>query len=357
MELINLFDYEAAAKAALPAHVWDFIEAGQMDEVTKRRNRSAFEAIALRPRYLRNVEERELSTTVLGTTISLPVMISPAGMHSWVHPDGELATARGAGAAGTLLMVSNASAFEGQPNSPETIATAATGPLWYQIYHQNRQLTQDLAGRVEAAGYRALCFTVDAPIMAPKERDRRNRDGLRQMPGYVDMISNGGVFGRPFVTLTWADLAWVRSMTKLPIMLKGINTAEDAALAVENGVDGILVSTHGGRNMDGTISSIEALPEVVAAAAGKAEVFLDSGIRRGSDVVKALALGARAVSFGRPLFWGLAVGGADGVRGVLDVLRAEIDVVLAYCGQSSVSSIEPNVVSLPPLWGGRLGYL
>ena len=357
MNPINLYDYEARAKQVLPHNYWEFIEAGAMDELTTARNRSAFEALTLRPRFMKDVAERKISTTVLGTDISFPVMISPAEGHTNAHPEGERATARGAGMSNTLMMCSTTS-----NNSMEGIAEVATGPLWLQLSHRGYDITENLVKRAEAAGFRAVVLTVDAPISTPKERDIRNRyqhpgeyGNFRELQHRVSGVS-GGDEPSPWETLrcpplTWKELDWLRSHTKLPLVLKGVRTAEDARKSVESGVDGILVSTHGGRRFDSDMSSIEMVPEVVAATQGKAEVYVDSGIRRGSDVLKALALGATAVAVGRPLFWGLAVNGAEGVHHMLELLREEFDRALAYCGQHSVDQLEDRLLNIPREWG------
>ena len=354
---INLYEYEARAKQVLPHNYWEFIEAGAMDEFTTARNRAAFEALTLRPRFMRNVTERKISTTVLGTDISFPVMISPAEGHTHAHPEGECATARGAGMSHTLMICSTTSS-----NSMEEIADAATGPLWFQLSHRGYDVTEHLVKRAEAAGFRAIVLTVDAPIPTPKERDIRNRyqhpgeyGNFRELKSQASGVSGAGE-PPPWETLrcpplTWQELDWLRSLTKLPLVLKGVRDAEDARKAVESGVDAILVSTHGGRRFDGDMSSIEMLPEVVAAAQGKAEVYVDSGVRRGSDVLKALALGATAVAVGRPLFWGLAVNGAQGVHHMLELLREEFDRAMAYCGQHSVDQLEDRLLNIPREWG------
>ena len=357
LEPINLYDYEARARQVLPHNAWDFIDAGAMDETTTRRNRSAFEALTLRPRFLRDISERNIATTVLGEEISLPVMIAPAGSHMLVHPEGELATARGAGMANTLMMLSTSSNY-----SLEEVADAASGPLWFQLYHRGYELTEMLVRRAEVAGYKAICLTVDTPVPSPKERDLRNQfERTLELGNFRDLnrprreISGtdetpGWEVSR-VAPLTWRDLEWLRSLTSLPLVLKGVRTAEDTHVAVESGVEGILVSTHGGRQMDMTMSAIEMVPEVVEAAKGHAEVYVDSGIRRGSDVVKALALGARAVAIGRPLFWGLAVDGANGVHRMLELLREEIDRCMAYCGQADIRELESALVNIPYGWG------
>jgi 4-hydroxymandelate oxidase len=358
----SLYDYEARAQQVLPHDYWDFIAGGSKDELTTQRNRSAFDAMSLRPRFLRDVTERKLATTVLGTPISFPVMISPTGGHKLAHPEGECATARGAGMSNTLMMLSTSSHC-----SLEEVAKAATGPLWFQLYHRGHDVTKMLVQRAEHAGYQAIVLTVDTPLPAPKERDLRNRyvnpfplANFGAMP--EDLPALSGTDEAPnwqparVPALTWNELEWLRSLTTLPLVLKGIRTAEDARLAVDCGVNGVLVSTHGGRQMDATLSAIETLPEVVEICAGQAEVYLDSGVRRGSDVLKALALGARAVGVGRPLYWGLAVNGAEGVHGMLELLRQELDQALGYCGQTDVQHLEPRLVTVPHGWGNGPMY-
>ncbi|MDE0189488.1 MAG: alpha-hydroxy acid oxidase [bacterium] len=357
MDLINLYDYEARAKQVLPHSYWEYLEAGAMDGLTTARNRSALEALTLRPRFMRDVTERKISTTVLGTDISFPVMISPADGHATAHPEGERATARGAGMSNTLMMCSTNS-----NNSMEEIAEVATGPLWFQLAHRGYNFTENLVKRAEAAGFGAIVLTIDAPILIPTERAVRSRyqrpgeyGNFREHQHRVSGVSSADETPpwEPLrcAPLTWKELDWLRSLTKLPLVLKGVRVAEDARRAVESGVDGILVSTHGGRRFDGDMSSIEVLPEVVAATQGKAEVYVDSGIRRGTDVLKALALGATAVGVGRPLFWGLAVNGAQGVHHVLELLREEFDRAMVYCGQHSVDQLEDRLLNIPRDWG------
>ena len=352
-DLVSLYDYEAAASRTLPHDVWDFIDAGAMDEVTTCRNRSALEALALRPHFLRDIEDRDLSTTVLGTEISLPVMIAPAGGHKMAHPDGELATVGGAAKSRTLMMAATNSNY-----SMEEIAEATMTPRWFQLYHRGHEITKILVRRAAESGYQAICLTVDTPAPSPKERDVRNRFVRSfRLANFTGMEAAAGDEETPswlragVPPLTWKDLDWLRSLSSLPLVLKGVRTANDARLAVEHGVEGILVSNHGGRQMDMTLSTIETLPEIVEAVDGGAEVYLDSGVRRGSDVLKALALGARAVAIGRPLYWGLAVDGAEGVHAVLEILRVELDRALAYCGLTSVRDLKPGLLSIPQGWG------
>lgn len=360
LQPINLYDYEARARQVLPPPLWDYIDGGVLGESIVRRNRTAFEALTLRPRFLRDISQRDISTTVLGEPVSLPVLISPAGMHMNVHPEGELATARGAGMSGTLMTVSTVSSY-----SMEEVAQAATGPLWFQLYHRSVEFTEMLVRRAEDAGFKAICLTVDIPMRSPRERDTRTSSinylgpfplgNFRAMPGQGALASEANVLeawnAAAAPPITWRGLEWLRSLTSLPLVLKGISAAEDARLAVEHGIDGIFVSTHAGRVSDATKGAIEMLPEIVEATQGRAEVYVDSGIRRGSDVVKALALGTRAVGIGRPLFWGLAVDGARGVHGVLELLRGEIDRCMAFCGQTNIRELEAGLVNIPANWG------
>ena len=356
LDPINLFDFEARAKEVLPRHIWDFVASGAFDEVTVRRNRSAFDAVALRPRFLADVLHRDLCTTVLGREVSFPVLIAPAGGYMTVHPEGDLAAARAAGAAGTVMSVSPAS-----NHSIEEVADAAAGPLWFQLSHCGHESTEMLVRRAEDAGYAAICLTVDIPIPGGlTERDIRNRLApplgveARNFTGEYAKLVNISDEDRamrwgmpPFLPLTWSEMEWLRSLTPLPLVIKGIRTAEDARLCVESGVDGIVVSNHGAKQVDGTLSSIETLPEVEEAVQGRTELYLDSGIRRGADVLRALALGAKAVLIGRPVFWGLAVDGEDGVRMVLELLRQELDRAIAYCGATGIEDVNRSMVALP----------
>ena len=352
---ISLYDLEAHAQTALPSAVWDFIASGAQDELTLDRNRKAFDDIVLRPRFLVDVSERDLRTTVLGEEISFPVMLAPTGSQAQAHTDGEMAAVRAAGAAGTLMALSTPSNY-----ALEKVAEAATGPLWFQLYHRGKDLTSMLVKRAEKAGYKAVAITVDTPLPGPKERDLRNRyrrpaglelanftgeaAGLGVEPGSAAAARWEMPESTPFL---WEDIKWLRGETSMKIVIKGLITAEDAHMAAEHGVDGIVVSNHGARHMDSTLSSIEALPEMVEAVDGRAEIFLDSGIRRGSDVLKALALGARGVFIGRAISWGLAWNGEEGVRLALDILRVEFDRVLGYCGCTGVQDVHRGLVQLP----------
>ena len=354
---INLYDYEARAKLALFHDAWDFIDAGAMDEFTTKRNRSAFDQLTLRPRFMRSVEERKISTTMLGEDLSFPVFVCPAGSHGIAHPDGEVATARAAGRSNTLMMLSTSSNC-----SMEEVAEAATGPLWFQLYHRGKSLTEMLVHRAEEAGFKAIVLTIDTPVPSPKERDLRNRfERKLELGNFRDSgLARNEISGTDDTPgwdvsradpITWNDLTWLRSLTSLPLVLKGVRVGEDAKIAAEHGVEGILVSTHGGRQLDQTMSSIEMVPEIVEAVNGNCEVYLDSGVRRGSDVIKALSMGVKAVGIGRPLYWGLATEGEDGVHNVLEMLREEVGRCMDFCGQSDVSNLESALINVPYGWG------
>ena len=331
---INLFDYEILAQTCLDMAAWHYYADGSDDEITLRANREAFARIRLLPRVLVDVSKCDTRTTVLGTPIGMPVMIAPTAFHGLACPEGERATARAAGGAGTLMVASTSSTC-----SLEEIAEAAAGPLWFQLYVFNRQTAAELVRRAAAAGYRALVLTVDSPRWGRKEQAIRHGFDLPAKGNFGDQADT-----KDTVTFIWEDLNWLRSLSPLPIILKGILTAEDALLAVEYGVEGIIVSNHGGRQLDGVPASIEALPEIVAAVNQRCEIYMDGGIRRGTDVLKALALGARAVLIGRPILWGLAVEGQKGAQHVLEILQAELELAMALAGRPTLASIDHSLV-------------
>lgn len=358
MDPINVSEYEPLARARMEPSAWDYYCGGSDDEVTLRASRAAFERIQLLPRMLVDVSQIDLATTVLGAPVSMPILVAPTAHHRLAHDEGECATARGTGAAGTLMAVSTMAT-----QSLEAVAQAATGPLWFQLYvYRDRAVSESLARRAEATGYRALALTVDTPRIGRRERDVRNGFGLppgmtlanfagsyAQEPEAEPGQSGLAAYATSLIdpSLTWEALAWLKSVTRMPIVVKGVLTAEDARLAVEHGADAIIVSNHGGRQLDGAPATIDVLAEVVDAVGGRCEVYLDSGIRRGTDALKALALGARAVLVGRPVLWGLAVNGEDGVRHVLDLLRAELELAMALAGRPTLASVDRSIVRLP----------
>ena len=344
MEPVNVFEYEALAQAKMNPAFWDFYQGGSDDEVTLRANRTAFERIRLRPRVLVDVSAGALNmrTTVLDTPVSMPILVAPTALHSMAHPEGECATAQGAGMANTLMIASTTAT-----RSIEEIAQAASGPLWFQLYvYPSFQVAEKLVRRAEAAGYRAIVLTVDLPYLGNREKDRRNNVTIPPEPFYEANFVDVEEKGQPWVPLTWESLSWLRSITSLPILVKGILTAEDAVLAVEHGVTGIIVSNHGGRQLDTALASIDALPEIVEAVTGRCEVYIDGGIRRGTDILKALALGARAVLVGRPILWGLAANGAQGVFQVLEILRKELELSMALAGRPTLDSIDCTLLKM-----------
>jgi isopentenyl diphosphate isomerase/L-lactate dehydrogenase-like FMN-dependent dehydrogenase len=354
---VNLFEYEPLARAHIEPAAWGYYAGGAEDELSLRDSRAAYARIRLRPRVLVDVSTVEMATTALGTPISFPVIVPPMSIQGMAHPEGELATARGTGAASTLMVVATLA-----NHRLEDVAEAATGPLWFQLYvDRNHALSESMVRRAEAAGYRAIVLTVDLPVLGRREADLRNNFGMPAHlrlanfpePAEAPAAAPGSATLTDLIhsevdpSLTWDTIAWLRSITSLPIVLKGILTGEDAALAVEYGADAIVVSNHGGRQLDTSIAPIEALPEVVEAVADRCEVYIDGGIRRGTDVLKALALGARAVFVGRPILWGLAVDGADGVAHVLELLRRELEVGMALAGCPTLASISRSLVRLP----------
>jgi 4-hydroxymandelate oxidase len=353
--IVNLFDMQKAAEGALPKTTYDYYAGGAHDEVTLRENRAAYDRIPLWFRVLADVSERSGATTVLGEKVSMPVLVAPTAFHRLAHAEGEMATARAAGKAGTVMLVSTLS-----NTSIEDVAAAATGPLWFQLYiYRDRGATRDLVARVEAAGARAIVLTVDAPVLGSRERDVRNHFTLPDGLDVRNLLAAGQaeVAGDPagsglhsyvatFIdsAISWRDVDWLLGVTKLPLVLKGVVRADDAARAAGAGVKAVIVSNHGGRQLDTSPATIDALPHVADAVAGRAEVYVDGGVRRGTDVVKALARGARAVLVGRPVLWGLAVDGEHGVSLALDILRREFDTAMALCGCRSVSDITVDLL-------------
>jgi 4-hydroxymandelate oxidase len=338
---LNLHDYEALAREVMHPAAWAYLAAGSDDETTLRENSAAFGRIDLLPRMLRGVDSADLCTKVLGTPVEVPILVAPMGVHRLANAEGECATARAVGSVGSLMAVSTVSS-----RSLEEISASAEGPLWFQLYvYRSRPLAERLVRRAEAAGYRALVLTVDSPRWGRKERFLRVAQSL---PPEMDQVSldDEDLPEEEFepASLTWEDVAWIRSLTDLPVVLKGILHPEDAVLAVEKGVAGIVVSNHGGRQLDGTQASVEALPAVVEAVGGRAEVYLDGGVRRGTDVLKALALGAQAVFVGRPVLWGLAANGEAGARHVLEMLRDELEGAMLLAGQHAVTGLDPDLV-------------
>ncbi|MBA2571980.1 MAG: alpha-hydroxy-acid oxidizing protein [Gemmatimonadetes bacterium] len=355
--LINLRDFEQAAAERLSQMAYDYYASGSDDERTLRDSELAYGRIRLRPRVLVDVSRRSTECTVLGRRVAFPVLVAPTAFQRMAHPDGELATARAAAALGTVMTVSTwATATLEEVRD----AAGAGAGLWSQLYvYRDRGITRALVERAEEAGYEALVLTVDTPLLGRRERDIRNGFTLPAGLTLANLATLGGdhlpqregesglaAYVRDLVdpSLTWKDVDWLRSVTRLPVVIKGVVRGDDAQRAVDHGAAAIVVSNHGGRQLDTTVSSVDALPEVVAAVAERAEVYVDGGVRRGTDVLKALALGARAVFVGRPVLWGLAVGGEAGVTQVLAALRDEFDLAMALAGCASPGDVSRDLV-------------
>ena len=354
-QMINLAAWEQAARGRLDPMAWGYYASGARDQITLSENQAAFRRIALHYKVMVDVSRRSTATTVLGTPVSTPILVAPTAFHKLAHPEGEVATAKGASAADTIMVLSTLSNTD-----MEAVVAASARPVWFQLYiYKDRGATKALVERAEAAGAQALVLTVDAPLLGTREQDVKNRfrlpDGLgvrnMQAAGYAAMDTpsmNSGL--AEYVkrcldqALTWADIDWLRSITRLPVLVKGIVRADDARRAADHGAQGVVVSNHGGRQLDTSPATIDVLPAIVDAVGDRVEVLLDGGVRRGTDVIKALAYGAQAVLIGRPVLWGLAVDGAQGVEGVLAQLTGEIDQGLALCGCPSIADLDRSLV-------------
>lgn len=367
---INIAALGAEARRVLPHAIADFVDGGAGDEVTLRRNEAAFDAVQLLPRPLSGAATRDLSISLFGARLSLPLMFAPTGLAGLLWPDGEAASARAAAAAGTAYCLSHGSVC-----TLEALAATGAAPRWMQTYiYKDRELTREIAGRAAAAGYHALVVTIDTQLLGNRERDVRNGFAipprlsagevagmafklpwLLRMRRALPKITFGNykrpgsgedltalaerMLSLPDPGFTWRDIEWLRGVWQGPLVLKGILHPADAKEAVAHGVDGVIVSNHGGRQLDGTAAALDALPGVAEAAAGGTAVLLDGGIRRGNHVIKALALGADCCLIGRPQLWGLAVAGEAGVAHVLEIFRREIDLTMGLCGLSAIDQI------------------
>ena len=350
--LINLFDYESLARRRLSQLALDYVSSGAGDEITLRRNRECFDEIRLQPRVLVGVSKIDTSLELFGERLDYPILLAPCAYQKLVHPEGEVETARGATAARAPFVVSTFATV-----ALEEIAEATPAPLWFQLYvHPDQAFTRDLIQRTQDAGYRVLCVTVDTPILGIRDRERRagfhlppgiERANLKALGTAVTKMGHfegGGNYSILDPAINWDTIDWIRSCTKLPVVLKGILNPEDARLACEHGVAGIIVSNHGGRNLDTVPATIESLPAVMEAVEGRIPVLLDGGVRRGTDIVKALAYGAKAVLIGRPYLWGLGVGGSQGIEQVIRILRMELEAAMALCGTPSLPQITRNAL-------------
>ncbi|MFC3713004.1 alpha-hydroxy acid oxidase [Sphingoaurantiacus capsulatus] len=344
-------DYEGLARERLDAGSWAYLTAGAGDESTVAENRSGFARWQLRTRVLRNLSGGSTAIDLFGTRLAAPILLAPVAFQKLAHPDGELAAAVAASALQAGMVVSTQASV-----AIEDIAAAASTPLWFQLYIQHdRDFTRALVARAEAAGYAAIVVTVDAPTSG--RRDAEQRAGFAFPPG-IEAVNLRGLapppraaadallLGTPLLDAAprWEDLAWLRTLTRLPILVKGIMDGDDARRAVAAGIDGIIVSNHGGRTLDSQPATIAALPEIVAAVGGQVPVLVDGGIRSGTDIFKTLALGARAVLVGRPFVYGLAAAGAVGVAHVLRILRAELEVAMALTGCPTLAAIDTDAL-------------
>lgn len=338
----SLMDFEPLAKQVISPMAFEYIASGAADEITLRANREAWNKISLKPRVLVDVSRIDTKQTLLGQELAFPILLAPTATHKLVHPQGELATTRAASASNITFVVSTLSSV-----TIEEISKAANSTLWFQLYVQkDRSITRELMKRSEVAGCRAFCITVDTPVRGVRDHDVRA--GYHLPPGvqFANIETRPGELGPQVLnaSLTWSDIDWVRSQTRLPVLLKGILSAEDASTAAKEGFAGVIVSNHGARNLDTTPATVEALPLVVDKVNGQIPVLVDGGIRRGTDVLKAIALGATAVLIGRPYLYGLGYRGEEGVSQVVRMLRTEFQAAMALTGQTSIAGINRSIL-------------
>ncbi|MGZ6441838.1 MAG: alpha-hydroxy acid oxidase [Pseudobdellovibrionaceae bacterium] len=356
-KIINLNELKSLARPRLTQMAYDFIDSGAEDEITLRHNQKSWQKIEILPQVLQGISEPQLSTNVLGEPIQFPILVAPMGFQCLAHPDGEVASAKGAAQAGTIFCLSTTAT-----KSIEEVAQRSEGSKWFQLYiYKDQALTKDLVQRAQAAGYRAICLTVDNSIEGRRERDKFNKfhlpqgltlanfkdDSALRDIGHADKESALTTYIQKLwkKDLSWKDLEWLKSFSPLPVVIKGILTPQDAKIALDHGVSGIVVSNHGGRQLDTVPGTAKVLPQIIEAVDQRCEVLVDGGIRRGTDVFKALALGAKAVLIGRPIFWGLSVGGAEGVAEVLCHLRDELSITMQLAGCAEISKISKNSIS------------
>ncbi len=351
-DAVSVSDLAAIAERRMEHMCWEYVEGAAADEITLRWNREAYDRIRLSPRVLRDVGEVDTGVSLLGLELPFPILLAPTALHKLAHPEGELATVRGAGAAECAMTLSTLSSV-----TLEEVAEAASAPLWFQLYVQkDKGFTAELVQRAGDAGYRALVVTVDTPVDGARNRQQRAKFHL---PPEVEMANLRGLAtaaGRKLDTeeglfrnilpqrLTWKEIEWLQSLTRLPVLVKGVLHPDDAELAVKQGLAGVLVSNHGARNLDTVPATIDALPRITDRVGGAIPVLVDGGVRRGTDVLKALALGASAVLVGRPIFYGLSAAGADGVRRMLSILRTELELAMALTGRAKIGELDRSVL-------------
>jgi isopentenyl diphosphate isomerase/L-lactate dehydrogenase-like FMN-dependent dehydrogenase len=384
--VVNIEDLRRLAQRRLPKAVFDYLDGGAADEVTLRENCRAFQEVVLRPRHAIAHEKCDLRTRVLGHEISFPAMLAPVGYSRLMHPGGEVAAARAAGEIGTGFILSTISGHK-----LEDVRAASSGPVWYQLYLVGgREAAEAAIERARAAGFSALVITIDTPVAGMRERDLRN--GVKELMGgsllakipfipellahprwLAAFVLDGGVpkleniltpgkgamrmtdvaAALASAVVTWNDLRWLRKVWPAPIVVKGVLTADDALRAIDEGANSVVVSNHGGRQLDGVAASLRALPEIVAAINGQAEVLMDGGIRRGSDIVKAICMGARSVLVGRAYAYGLGAAGQAGVGRALEILRADVERTLRLLGCASVAELNSSLVEVPEGWRAK----
>ena len=384
--VVNIEDLRRLARRRLPRAVFDYMDGGAGDEVTLRENCRAYQEVILRPRHAVALQNCDLRTRVLGHDISFPAILAPVGYSRLMHPEGELAAARAAGEFGTAFILSTVSGHK-----LENVKAASTGPVWYQLYMMGgREVAEAAIERARVAGYSALVITIDTAIAGMRERDVRN--GVKELLGgsllakipfvpdvlmhprwlaaflldggvpRLENVVTPGVGPMPMMdvaaalaraVVTWEDLRWLRKLWPGPLVVKGVLTGEDARRAIDGGADGIVVSNHGGRQLDTVSASLRALPEVVAAVNGQAEVLMDGGVRRGSDIVKAICMGARAALVGRAYAYGLGAAGYPGVVRAMEILRADVGRVLRLMGSESMAELNPSLVDVPEAWRAK----
>ena len=353
-DAVSLFDFEAVARQRAPHMAFEYISGGAADEITLKWNRESLDRIKLKPRILNDVSKLDTRVKLFGQELPFPIILGPTAYHKLVHPEGEAATARGAGAAGATMVASMLATV-----TVEDIAKAATGPLWFQTYIlKDRGYTKELIQRAEAVGCRALCITVDSPVVGTRNRDARAHFVLPpelERANLKGLIRTGGNLRPPTddiytpildAGLTWKDIEWLKSFAKVPILLKGVLNPDDADTGVKAGASGVIVSNHGARLLDTVPATIDVLPAVAEKVAGRAPILVDGGIRRGTDIIKALALGANAVLIGRPYLFGLSVAGAPGVTRIVNILQTEFKMAMALMGRPSIASIDRSCLWL-----------
>jgi 4-hydroxymandelate oxidase len=344
----SLIELESLARNRMSHAVFERVNGGAGDEITLKWNREAYDRIRLRPRVLVDVSRLDTKIKLFGQDLPFPILLAPTGGHALIHPEGEIATVRGAGQADSTLVISTSASLR-----VEEIAKAATRPVWFQLYvDEDRERTRDLVQRAEGVGCRVLCVTVDSPINGVRNREEsvqaelpvRARPNQKAAVPEMQTISTDKYRPVRPAKLTWRDIDWLRSFARTPVILKGVLNPEDADLAVKAGVSGLIVSNHGARQLDTVPSTIDALPIVTQRVAGRVPVLVDGGVRRGTDVLKAIALGASAVLIGRPYLYGLSIAGSAGVSAVVNILRHEFEVAMALSGRSSIGEIDASVL-------------